>query len=272
MCEQPLAPSIALIGGAIQACRSFASAVKGGVPRVKAGSQAEADQQVSGNQVIPHLIVSGLIGSVADHLSAWAELADSPEEDDKVLLHLAADYTLLRPVIEGLVEVIWVLDGATSEARIKRAMEIAKIEYVHGTNLTNALTKAGMEDTKTVSGVEALGRMLRECANSIGVDPDKFLSSRAIDPSSITKKVASRISGPTLRTFRYWAITSAHAHGQLISTLRFAQETPLGFPHNGGSYYAPDEELLAELLQFVSELINVAVTDLNSHGYELVTS
>lgn len=223
---------------------------------------------MAGNVIVPHSIVAGLVGAVADHLSAWAELADSPKGDE-LLLHLQADYTLFRPVLEGLVEVIWILDGADSATRIRRALEIARIEYKHGLKLTSALNKARTPDEKTGQGIAALGRIIRSTAEAIGADADSFVNAPLIDPSSITKKIAQRVPGPTLRTYRYWAITSAHAHGQLITTLRYAIETQLPAPEASGALFEPDEELLAELIEFVAELLGIATDQLNTQGYEL---
>jgi|LSQX01.3.fsa_nt_gb hypothetical protein len=262
---------VAVLGGAVDGFRTFAAAIKAGVPRVRAGSVVESDQQLSGNVVIPHLIASGLIGSVADHLSAWAELADSQDDETGILLHVAADYTLFRPVVEGLIEAIWILDGSESAQRIKRAMDIAKIEHSHGSKFVKDLGKAKIPDDKTAQGIAILERVIRATAQAIELEPDSYLKERAIDPSSIRRKIAHRVSGNTLRTFRFWAITSAHAHGQLISTLRFAQATKLTGVHEGGAHYEADENLLAELVLFITELIDVAVTLLNEQGYELST-
>lgn len=256
------------LGGAVEGFRDFAAAIKSGVPTVRKGSMAEEDQALSGNIVIPHAIVSGLVLTVADHVSAWAELAASPEKD-VLLLHMQADYTLFRPVLEGLVEVIWILDGTDSPSRARRALEIARIEYKHGLKLTNALRKARTPDDKTEQGIAALGRFLRTTASNLGYDPEDVLSAPLIDPSSITRKIANRVPGPTLQTFNYWAITSAHAHGQFITTLRHAIETPPSTPQMGGALYEPDEELIADLIKFIGKLLEIAVNLLNEQGYEL---
>lgn len=260
--------AIGTIGGAVSGFRDFSATVKAGVPMVRPGSAAEEDQALAGNVIIPHSIVAGLVGAVADHLSAWAELADSPKGDE-LLLHLQADYTLFRPVLEGLVEVIWILDGSDSATRIRRALEIARIEYKHGLKLTSALNKARTPDEKTGQGIAALGRIIRSTAEAFGGDADSFVDAPLIDPSSITKKIAQRVPGPTLRTYRYWAITSAHAHGQLITTLRYAIETQLPAPEASGALFEPDEELLAELIEFIAELLGIAIDQLNTQGYEL---
>ena len=256
------------LGGAVSGFRDFAATVKAGVPVARPGSVAEEDQRLAGNVIVPHGIVVGLVGAVADHLSAWAELADSPKHGE-LLLHLQADYTLFRPVLEGLVEVIWILDGTDSSTRIRRALEIARIEYMHGLKLTSALNKAGTPDEKTSQGIAALGRIIRSTADALGEDASSFASAPLIDPSAITKKIAQRVPGSTLRTYRYWAITSAHAHGQLITTLRYAVETQLPAPHESGALFEPDEGLLAELIEFIVELLAIAVELLNAQGYEL---
>ena len=242
--------------------------MKAGVPRPKVGSTAEADQLLAGNQIIPHGIVAGLAHAAADHLGAWAELVGSPGAGT-LLLHVNADYTLFRPVLEALTEIIWILDGSTPEARITRALEVAKVEYRHGIALSSALNKAGTPDEKTSAGIAALGKIIRSSAERVELDGDAFLKGDLIDPSALTKKIAARVPGPTLQTLRYWAITSAHAHGQLISTLRFAVETPLEAPHEGGALFEPDEALVAELVQFIAKLIAITVDLLNEQGYEL---
>lgn len=261
--------SLSTLGGAVGGFRAFAATIKSGIPRVRSGSTVETDQNLSRNVVIPHLIVSGLIGSVADHLSAWAELADSQDEETGLLLHLAADYTLFRPVVEGLVEAIWILDGSDSHDRVKRAADIAKIEYVHGSKLVRDLDKARFSDEKTSQGIAALGRIIQTTAEALNLDAADYLAERPIDPSSLTRKIAHRVPGNTLRSFRFWAITSAHAHGQLISTLRFAQETKLSGEYEGGAYYAADEKLLADLIRFVADLLTIVIDLLNEQGYEL---
>lgn len=250
---------------AVGAFRSFSATVKDGIPRVGAGSIAEQDQNLTGNLIIPHGIVSGLAAAAADHLGAWAELADSPK-GGTLLLHTNSDYTLFRPVLEALTEIIWILDGDTSETRIKRALEVAKVEYRHGLALTSALSMARTPDEKTSRGIVALGKIIKASATKIGLDADEFIDAPLVDPSSLTKKIAHRVPGTTLRTLRYWAITSAHAHGQLISTLRFAIETPL---KSGAASFEPDETLLAELVQFIEELLNIAIGMLNDQGYTL---
>jgi len=259
---------LATLGGAVGGFRTFAAAVKAGVPRARAGSTAEADQAAAGNKVIPHGIVAGLVHAAADHLDAWAELVDSPG-DATLLLHVNADYTLLRPVLEALTEVIWILDGDTSEARIKRALEVAKIEYRHGLTLTAALNKAGTPDEETNAAIAALGRLIKSSAENVGLDAEMFIKDRPVDPSELTKKIAHRVSGPTLQTLRYWAITSGNAHGQLVSTLRFAVETPLQPPHKGGALFEPDEALIAEVIEFIVKLLNISIELLNEQGYEL---
>ncbi len=72
-----------------------------------------------------------------------------------------------------------------------------------------------------------------------------------------------------MQTFNYWAITSAHAHGQFITTLRHAIETPPSTPQMGGALYEPDEELIADLIKFIGKLLEIAINLLNEQGYEL---
>lgn len=262
---------IATIGGAVAGFRTFSAQVKAGVPRPKAGSTAEADQLLAGNRLVPHGIVAGLVHAAADHLGAWAELVDSPGADT-LLLHVNADYTLFRPVVEALTEIIWILDGDTPETRITRSLEVAKVEYRHGVTLSSALNKAGTPDEKTSAGIAALGKIIRSTAKRVGLDGEAFLKRATIDPTALTRKIAAHVPGPTLQTLRYWAITSAHAHGQLISTLRFAVETPLEGPHAGGALFEPDENLVAELVEFIGRLIAIAVDQLNEQGYEIARS
>lgn len=261
--------ALATIGGAIGGFRDFATAISQAVSRPAPGSIVEGDQEVTGSKLVPHGIVAGLMNSVADHLDAWVEKAADPD-GTTVRLHLFSDYTLFRPVLEGLVEVVWILDGTDAYTRIRRALEVAKIEYTHGVALTSALNKAGTPDEKLSAGILALGRTIRATSTKIGLDPDAFIKARLIDPSTLTKKIAGRVPGSTLQTLSYWALTSAHAHGQLISALRFAVETPLEVPHDGGALFEPDEARVANLVEFVGKLLNIAIGLLNEQGYQLV--
>ena len=259
---------LATLSGAIGGFREFAAAVNSAVPRPASGSTAEGDQSLSGNKLVPHGVVAGLMSSVADHLDAWAEKAGD-RESGTIHLHLFADYSLFRPILEGLVEVIWILDGDNSNERIKRALEVAKIEYKHGMTLTSALNRAGTPDHEMSAGMLALGRIIRATATLIGLEPEEFIAERPVDPSALTRKIAHRVPGPTLQTLSYWALTSAHAHGQIISAFRFAVESPLEEPHRGGALLEPDEVKLAELILFVKSLLDIVVRLLNEQGYEL---
>ncbi len=109
------------------------------------------------------------------------------------------------------------------------------------------------------AGVPALGRAIRSTADRVGLNPEEFVEERTVDPSALTRKIAYRVPGPTLHTLSYWALTSAHAHGQLISELRFAVETPLEVPHAEGVLLEPDEERLAQLILFVKTLLDTAI-------------
>ena len=257
----------ARIGGAAADFRAFSGQVKAGILHPKAGSIAESDQQLSGNQLIPHGIVSGLTNAAADHLGAWTQLVSS-DGKDKLLLHVNADFTLFRPVIEALTEIIWILDGSTADIRITRAMEVAMIEYQHGVTLSEALAKAGTPDVKINEGIVKLGEIIRTTATRIRLIGDDFLKRRVVDPSTLTKKIATHVPGSTMQTFRYWAITSAHAHAQLVTTLQFAVSTRVEAP-SGGTLIEPDESLIAELVEFIGILIAIAVKMLKEQGYEL---
>lgn len=261
--------ALSTIGGAIVGFRKLGAALSERVPMPAAGSVAGSDQLATGNQLIPHGIVAGLMNSVADHLLAWSDKTAHPD-GRTVRLHVFSDYSLFRPVLEGLVEIIWILDGADANIRIRRSLEIAKIEYTHGVALISALNKAGTPDEKMSAGILALGRTIRLTSTKIGLDADAFIQERLIDPSSLTKKIAGRVPGPTLQTLSYWALTSAHAHGQLISAFRFAVETPLDAPHEGGALIEPDETRIADLIKFVGTLLDISITMLNEQGYQLV--
>lgn len=261
-----------IIYESIDGFRNWSAQIKGRVARVSPDTLAERDEELSGSILFPSAIVTGLLVAAADQIGGWAKMAGN-DDNSKATIHLLADYSLFRPTIEALTEVIWILDGDTSKERVERSIELARIELKHGRLLAKSLRSAGTPDEQVETSMAALGTHMQRALRRLGWDADAIVEkmdpkSSTLDPSSITRKIGRAFRGPSLELNRYWGIASAHAHGQLITTLTFSVRDSPG-SDGEGYMHDPDEILIAEMLLIIQRLIETATALLNQRGYSL---
>jgi hypothetical protein len=258
-----------IIYGSIGGLADWSAKIKGRIASVEPDTLAERDEELSGSILFPSAIVTGLLVAAADQIGGWAKMAGSDSEPKATI----ADYSLFRPTIEALAEVIWILDGDNSKERVERSIELARIELKHGRLLAKSLRKAGTPDERVERSMAALESHVQLTLRRLGWDPAAIVQkldpkSSTLDPSSITRKIGRAFKGPSLELNRYWGIASAHAHSQLITTLTFSvRDSP---STAGGEYlHDPDEILIAEMLLIIQRLIETATDLLNRRGYSL---
>jgi len=261
-----------IIYGSIGGFRNWSAQIKGRVARVDPDTWAERDEELSGSILFPSAIVTGLLVAAADQIGGWAKMAGS-DDNSKATLHVLADYSLFRPTIEALTEVIWILDGDTSKDRVERSIELARIELEHGRLLTKSLRRAGTPDEQVEKSMAALETQMQLSLRRLGWDQKAIVekmdpSASTLDPSAITRKIGRAFKGSSLELNRYWGIASAHAHGQLITTLTFSVRDAPG-SDDEGYLHEPDEILVAEMLLIIQRLVDTATKLLNRRGYSL---
>ena len=177
---------------------------------VAAGSDLEADVGRSGSDLIPKELVESLLVVANDHLHAWLTLVNQGEEEPLLSLHVSADLTLLRPVIEGFASIIWILGNESQDVRLRRALNVSVAELRQLQRYLTALSKANIPDADLQEASNRYGEALLEATERAGLNPLKTLPERAVDPSSIMRGAGQFVPGPQLDVYRHWAIASSH--------------------------------------------------------------
>jgi len=262
--------AVNVVGSALTAFRTFANWLHDNPNRsVLPESNAASDIALTGTDIVPKGIIEGLLGSVSDHLDAWVNLVDRGGDDPVMQLHLFADFTMLRPVVEALASIVWVLGDERQELRIRRALLIGNAELRHTQRFLDALNAAGLSDDALAYSSTNLEELLVEAAESAGLAPTKALPAQPTDPTAIVRGAGQYVRGPSLDTFRHWALCSSHAHGQIVGVLTHASRT-IGASADGSlySHAEVDTRHLAETLRFIGDkLLPTAVNLLNKRGF-----
>lgn len=235
------------------------------------GSDASGDNALSGGGgIVPVGIVESQINSATDHLLAWYDKcvqAGETGELPTIRLSAYADYTLLRPPIEALANVIWMLSPDDARTRVERALKLANVELQHGKKLMRDLDAASTPDTDLARTFERAEPTLRAAASAAGLEPDQVLSARIIDQSKILRTIGGVVGGSTYDTLRHWARASAHSHSQVLTSLTLAERTTRTDASGPFIYAEVSSAALAETCDLLFRLINVASRLLNERGY-----
>jgi hypothetical protein len=236
---------------------------------VRPGSDAESDAKLAGSGwVVPSGIVEGLINSTTDHLLAWFDKCVTQDEPPEVRLSAYADYTLLRPPIECLANLVWMLAPDGPKERVSRSLRFANIELQHGKKLIAALLAAGTPDAGLARTFASAEPFLITAAEAAGLDPARVLGTRIVDETSILRSIGPQVGGPTFEALAHWARASAHAHSQILTVLTLSDRSRRSDPHGPYLYSEVNSRALADSCELLLKLLNVAVDLLNRRGYE----
>lgn len=231
------------------------------------GSAAAGDEALAGGlRIVPTGIIEALVNSATDHLLAWCDKAFSSDDPPIVRLSVYADFTLLRPPIEALANVVWILSPEDSRERVARSLKFANIELQHGKKLTRELEAAGTPDVDLSRTFQRSEPQLRSAASAAGLDPDRILSTQIIEQSRILRTIGSLVGGPTYQVLLHWARASAHSHSQVLTTLTMADRTTRADRTGPYVYAEVSSAALADSCDLLMRLMNVAVDLLNQRG------
>ena len=235
---------------------------------VARGSDAESDNLLAGGGgIAPVGIVESQINSATDHLLAWHDKCVVPGPPPSIRLSSYADYTLLRPPIEALANVVWILSPDDPVERIARSLKLANVELQHAKKLVRDLEAAGTPDPELARTFERAEPHLRAAASAAGLDPERILASRPIDQTKILRTVGAEVGGSTHETLLHWARASAHSHRQLLTALTMAERTTRADGSGPYIYAEVSTRALAVTCDLVLRRINVASNRLNRRGY-----
>ncbi|WP_106814510.1 mediator of RNA polymerase II transcription subunit 4 [Microbacterium timonense] len=215
-------------------------------------SQAAHDKARAGSDHIPNRLVEGFIASTADHLKAWLRASEPPAGETSPLLHLYADYTLWRAILESLASGIWLLAPSPSDERIRRGVILALYEW----KATGPVERPGRpaDEAATRTQTELHGIIERVC-NRMGW-PVTDLDQRRFGPTQIIRGAQQHLGSDGRDLFYWWTICSRSAHAQSLTALLRARRTHFDTPHGGAVDVETDEALVAELVEFAVGTLN----------------
>ena len=234
-----------------------------------APSSGATDGPLSGHPVVPYGIVEGLMNTAVDHALTLTDACIRPPAAGETLPTISltgADFSILRPVVEALGWIIWILSGTTPEDRLTRCLGNLLIEQKHMDDLAAELAKAGQRDetlTKAAAGMRQLTEKV--CANA-GLDAERIERKKKTS-SSVMRSVASTIPGDSHRALRSYALASAHSHGQVATMLMNSVRSRRVDDYGSYIYAEPDTGLLLQVTRLILDLNKVAAGLFNAQGY-----
>jgi hypothetical protein len=228
-----------------------------------------ADGSLSGHPIVPYGIVEGLMNTAVDHALTLTDACIQPPkagEDLPTISIAGANFSILRPIIEALAWIIWILSGTTPQDRLKRCLGNLLIEQKHMESLAAELTRASQEDETLTEAAAGIRQLFEEVCANAGLDA-VLVERRAKSSSGVMRSVASTIPGDSHRALRSYALASAHSHGQVATMLMNSVRSRRVDQYGSYIYAEPDTGLLLEAIRLIFDLNRVAAESLNAQGY-----
>lgn len=215
-------------------------------------SDAAHDQARAGSDHIPNRLIEGLVASVADHLKAWLRASEPPAGDQWPLLHVYADHTLWRAVLESLASGVWLMAPPASEERIRRGVRLSLYEW----KTTGPVERPGhpADEVATRTKDELRNIVERVCVQ-MGWQVADF-EKRHVGPGLIVRGAQQHLGTDGADLFYWWTICSRYAHAQSLTAILRARRTHVHTPHGGAVDVETDVGLVADLVEFAVGVLN----------------
>lgn len=215
-------------------------------------SDAATDETRAGSDHIPNRLIEGLIASVADHLKAWLRASEPPAGETSPLLHLYADYTLWRAILESLASGVWLLAPPSSDERIRRGVKLALYEW----KATGPVERPGHPLDQVASRAKSeLARIIDRVCVQMSWQVTEF-EGRGLAPSAIVRGAQQHLGQDGRDLFYWWTICSRYAHAQSLTAILRARRTHFDTPQGGAVDVETDEALTVELVEFAVGVLN----------------
>lgn len=203
----------------------------------------------------PPWIVSGKLMSAYDGARAAAVLWREGE------VHMIADYSLLRVVVENAALGWWVLQGSDRDDRMRRVFRVVIDDLTSAIRrekfaVAHARTAEGREKRSgaLVGAARELERVTTAFRASLPGREESFYAPRRIEMAKVLVAAESTISDTDdLDYSLLWWIASTSAHGSLSAVQQLAQP---GEPGQASLY--PDAESFGAFAVRAAHLLNAA--------------
>lgn len=247
MLDPRIGPTLALLAHA-PSLRERARAL-GAAPPVE-GSDAQLDQ-THPQGMLPQVLAGQMAGVAAEHLFIWHLLL---EHD---VFPRYAHLTLLRSALEPAVTARWLLDGATTAARICRAVALLEEDVVEWRKIA-----ASFEASHPGVVIEALAD---EQMAKIRADVD--CSEFPARVPSHSDRVRDHAVHPGAKSDWIYRVLSSPAHGNTfsISTGEFGEALGSNMPGATARRVSPNTTLAFVATGIVLQTVEAAITDLERY-------
>ncbi len=140
------------------------------------------------------------------------------DDRTELRLHLSAEFTLIRALLEAATAAVWILGPNDSDERIRRALRLRYSELSYSRKLAikfAELTEADVASELSAQEEFVDGQLsdLAAMASKAGIEVGKV--TRPVAPGTIAAEAGSYVPelGPAL-TYWYWSTASSIAHGE----------------------------------------------------------
>lgn len=238
------------------ALAGFVQQVFDTTPVVVPEGETAADRRRAGSDHIPVRIVEGFIASAADHLKAWLRASELLDEGDpEPLLHLYADHTLWRAILEAVASAVWILGPDDQDERIRRATKLALYEWAE----TGPIERQGHPaDDVALRMKDELRRIIERVCTQMGWEIAE-VEKRRISPSTVLNAARNHLGPAGQDIFYWWTVCSRYAHGQTLTMMLRARRQSAETPYGDVVNVTTDAELVAELIEFTLPVLNVLI-------------
>lgn len=231
-------------------------------PVIVRGGHAEADAAMAGSDHIPNRIVEGFMASAADHLRAWLRMSAPTDDDRRPFLHLYADLTIWRAVLEAVGFAVWVLGPEEPTERIQRATKVALYEWADSGPVERS---SGDADDASARMKKELRRIIEKVSALMNWEVKK-LEEKRLSPSAVVKSASSQLGREGRDLHYWWKVCSRFAHGQTLTVILRGVRVHVDTPHGGVIDVSTDEQLFVELLEFAIPVFNRLIRLANKRG------
>lgn len=154
---------------------------------------------------------------------------------DELLLHLTAEFVMIRALIEAATTALWLLGPQDSDTRVARALRLRHDELIHSLHLAkNYSTFAGTLGGEEYRAQEGFVKAQITDLETVAADAKVPWSTvkKSLTPSAIANEGGAfvpELGGPL--TYWYWSTASSLAHGEPSNLRGLSDMKLIGVDH-----------------------------------------
>lgn len=186
------------------------------------------------------------------------------DDRTELRLHLSAEFTLIRALLEAATTAVWILGPDDSDERIRRTLRLRYSELSYSRKLAirfAELTEADVASELSAQEEFVDGQVSDLVAMAVKAGLEAREVMRPVAPGTIAAQAGSYVSelGPAL-TYWYWSTASSIAHGEPANMNELADMKLIGVDVRDQpiAYVEPSAIAIWNHLKAAHEVIRVA--------------